>query len=62
MTVKEMMAILATMDENAEVAFVTSGTDRDGIMYQGKRTDYVGITTADAEPIKRVCGNPIYVK
>ena len=62
MTKAEIIEMMKDMDDNQEVAVVMKSTDRDGIRYHYKETNYLGVVRVDAEPVAKCLGNPLYVK
>lgn len=61
MTKKELLEMIKDIDENEEVVAVLCEYDRDGIYEEYKTNKFVGIIKKDAEPIKKIMGNNIYI-
>ena len=59
MTVKEIKAILANMNDNDEVKFITPFRDRDGY-WNEKEVNIVKIVNANMEPTRNQYGAYVY--
>lgn len=59
MTVAEIKKVIEGLADDVEMATVTTGSDRDGIMEQYKHK-IEWIVAMNAKPIWDCCGNPIY--
>lgn len=62
MKVKDIKKMIKNYKDDDEICFIEAYKDRDGIYGERKTNEVRGIVLKEAEPIRYLMGNPIYIK